>query len=164
MGIDLKAKLNGFKISEFEFINFVKHVSSVDPEAAPDTDANVYFRFELEDLRPFVEGSQFENNGSTMVPIVAADVKYVNCNLDLIEEANGFEFDFDEDGNFKMTGRYKGDMFLDVARRSNEVWLVKTKFIKLSRDYKAGKRKEVFNTFMTRYNASKGIMGNQDVK
>jgi hypothetical protein len=134
-------KLKGLKITQFEFVDFVKNVSSPSEEK-PD-ERFIYLTFDLAVPIPSVIGSKGEYDpiSKKRISDIATDVVKVNCSLDLIEKYAS-EFVFHENGDdLTKAGEYKGDMFLDISSQGS-VWLTDTKFSKMSQDWKQNKRSE----------------------
>lgn len=154
MAISLIQKLQAMKLTTFSFVAFEKKMSSL---KEGETERNAYLVLELENPIDQVIGSNtvYDPNSDRRVPYSASDVIRVNVNLKDIEAFES-EFTFDLDGdNLKGSGKYSGDMFLDVASRSGDVWLTATKFSKMSGDWKRKQRSEKFQHLVGLIDAKK---------
>lgn len=142
--VSLIAKLQAMKLTTFSFASFEKKMSSL---KEGETERNSYLVLELVDPIDQVIGTNtiYDPNSDRRVPYSATDVIRINVNLKEIEQFES-EFTFDEnaDGTLSGSGKYSGDLFLDVASRSGDVWLTATKFSKMSGDWKKKMRSEKF--------------------
>lgn len=122
-------------VTEFDFSSFEKKVTT-------DEDSNElkpYLLLELTTPIEQVKGSlrmQHPDKREVNVYVSAFDVTEVQVFFDVIAEFEK-DFTFDEDKNGKLigTGRYRGNLRLDVSRQG-KVHLIKDSFAKRSNEYK----------------------------
>jgi hypothetical protein len=149
MALTLIDKLKSIKMSEFSFTSFEKKVTA-DRESG---EKMIYLIFDLEQPITKVIGTNGEydpDSGQRVKPIVT-DVVSVQCALNVIE-ASEADFTFDEDAEGKLvgSGKYAGDLILDIAR-SGQVWLTNEPFSKKSQDWKASKKSERIKNMLDKW-------------
>lgn len=139
------------KLTSFEFTGFTKQISSPDEKTG---ERMTYLVFDLASPIPQVVGSRtyWYELEQRRVSNTVTDVKTLRCKLDIIEKyAEEFKFDEDDKGELLMTGKYEGDLILDISN-ADEVWLTDTKFSTMSRDWKASKQVEKIGKLLQRAN------------
>lgn len=116
-------------------INF-KHFRFVGIRTTKGTDGKITAILELEEPLAQVKGSQRYEVGGNSGYYSASDVTEVRVHEENF--VDGFEFEEDGDG-----GEYKGEeLQLDVAKRTGEVWLVKTPFAQAANTFRSNNRNE----------------------
>lgn len=144
-------QIKAMKLTEFSFKSFTREMSSPDPENEDKRFS--YLQFELETPIPKVTSSltEYSRLSGKRVHDFKNDVISVRCSLDEIERyASEFTFDEDSEGKLTRSGKYAGDMFLDLSR-SGEVWLTDTKLSKKSYDFKGKQRDSRIELMLKKY-------------
>lgn len=149
MALSFVEKLKNMSMSKFQFESFEKKMTE-----NQDGTRVAYLVFHLSEPIEKVVGSgvvRNPDNYEEMAHVTQTDITEVRCKLDVIEQ-NELEFTFDEDANGDLvgTGTYKGQLELDVAKGSGDVWLVDEKFSTFGNKMRNDKRKTQFQTFFTK--------------
>ena len=86
---------------------------------------------------PDVLGSQKDADGNDMI---AYGIETVRVREDVYDDP-GFEIIEDEDGNI-VSGKYEGKLFLDIAKSTGDVWLLRESFASVGRTFLADRRSQ----------------------
>lgn len=147
-------KIKAMKLTEFEFVNFEKTISSPDDQG----ERMEYLVLTLAEVKPFVQSSHLivnSRNRNERVHDGAEDVVEVRVKMEILEKyLDEFEFDMDKDENLTKTGRYAGNLFLDVSK-NQLVWLTDEKLATQGREFRDQKQNERLQHLMDR---AKGLM------
>ena len=129
-------KLKAIKTTTFEFASFTVRTTTDDQDGMMQ-----YVVFELSEPIATVVGTQrvFNPMDRTKegVLIQHSDVTEVECAFDVIDEfETDFTFDEDADGKLIGSGKYSGNLRLDVSKQGR-VWLVKESLAKRANTWKS---------------------------
>ncbi len=142
-------KIKAMKLTEFEFVNFEKTISSPDAEG----ERMEYLVLTLAESLPFVQSSHRivnSRNRNEQVFDGAEDVVEVRVKMAILEKyLDEFEFDMDKDENLTKTGRYAGNLIMDVSK-NQLVWLTDEKLANQGREFMNKKQDERLQHLMAK--------------
>lgn len=151
MAINLFEAAKGLKVTKFEFVATQKVITNArKADDGTETKSSFYLVLELKETMPEVFGASklYDPFTNERIPVLVENVTHINVYADIVEKYQSEFIDIVESDN-SFSGRYEGDLFLDVSKDS-EVWLTDVKFQDFGKANARAKRESRLNVIRER--------------